>query len=70
MLVLSYEVLVSRIREVLRETDGVGIRVEGYRKVWALLRHRGIPVSKEWERRLKREHGLQALHRPDSGRSP
>lgn len=28
-------------------------------KVWARLRHRGIPVAKERVRRLMRQHGLQ-----------
>ena len=39
------------------------ILVARIHKVWARLRHRGIPVSKERARRLMREHGLQAPHR-------
>ncbi len=56
---LSDEVLLIRIREVLSEAEALGFRGEGYRKVWARLRHRGVPVSKERVRRLMREHGLR-----------
>ncbi len=68
--VLSDETLVSRIREVLREAEALGIRGEGYRKVWARLRHCGIPVSKERVRRLMRAHGLRAPHRTGPDRGP
>ena len=68
--VLSDEEMVERIREVLREAEALGFRGEGYRKVWARLRHRGIPVSKERVRRLMREHGLQAPHRAGRDRGP
>ncbi|WP_084058576.1 IS3 family transposase [Desulfacinum hydrothermale] len=37
---------------------------EGRRKVWARLRHRGIPASNERIHRLMRQHGLQVPHRP------
>ena len=33
---------------------------EGYRKVWARLRHHGLRSSKERVRRLMRENGLSA----------
>ena len=36
---------------------------EGYRKVWARLRHAGIRTSARRVRRLMREHGLLAPHR-------
>jgi transposase InsO family protein len=52
--------LVGHIRRVLAESPFHG---EGYRKVWARLRHQGIRTSKERIRRLMREHGLQAPHR-------
>jgi len=68
--VLSDEALVARIREVLAEAEALGFRGEGYRKVWARLRHRGIPVSKERVRRLMREHGLRAPHRSGTDRGP
>jgi len=67
---LPDEELVARIREILAEAEALGFRGEGYRKVWAKLRHRGIPVSKERVRRLMREHGLQAPHRAGSERGP
>ena len=68
--VLSDEALLEKIREVLREAEALGFWGEGYRKVWARLRHRGIPVSKERVRRLMREHGLQAPHRIGTDRGP
>jgi transposase InsO family protein len=49
--------LVARIRTSLETSRFVG---EGYRKVWAKLRHEGVRTSKERVRRLMREHGLQA----------
>ena len=67
---LSDEALLEKIREVLSEAEALGFRGEGYRKVWARLRHRGIPVSKERVRRLMREHGLQAPHRTGTVRGP
>lgn len=68
--ILPDEALVTRIREVLAEAEALGFRGEGYRKVWARLRHRGIPVSKERVRRLMREHGLQAPHRASAVGGP
>ena len=68
--VLSDDELVARIREVLNEAEALGFRGEGYRKVWARLRHRSIPASKERVRRLMREHGLQAPHRTGADRGP
>lgn len=53
--------LVERIREVLTASPFVG---EGYRKVWARLRHAGVRTSKERVRRLMREHDLQAPYFP------
>ncbi len=49
----------AKIREVLAEAEALGFRGEGYRKVWARLRYKAIPVSKERVRRLMREHGLR-----------
>jgi len=68
--VLPDEALVERIREVLKEAEALGFWGEGYRKVWARLRHRGIPTSKERVRRLMREHRLQVPHRAGSARGP
>jgi transposase InsO family protein len=52
--------LVGHIRRVLAGSPFTG---EGYRKVWARLRHRGIRTASERVRRLMREHGLQAPRR-------
>ncbi len=68
--VRSDEELVAAIREVLGEAEALGFRGEGYRKVWARLRYRDIPASKERVRRLMREHGLQAPHRMGTDRGP
>ena len=52
--------LVEAIRRVLAESPFHG---EGYRKVWARLRHAGLRTSKERVRRLMRENGLSAASR-------
>jgi len=52
--------LVGHIRRVLAESPFHG---EGYRKVWARLRHQGIRTASERVRRLMREHRLQAPRR-------
>ena len=52
--------LVDHIRAVLLDSPFHG---EGYRKVWARLRFKGIRTSKERTRRLMREYGLQAPQR-------
>ncbi len=43
---------------------------EGYRKVWAKLRHRGIRTSRARVLRLMREHGLRAPTRSGTPRGP
>ena len=48
------------IRRVLTDSPFHG---EGYRKVWARLRHRGLRTSKERVRRLMRENGLSTATR-------
>ena len=53
-------VLVEAIRGVLLASPFHG---EGYRKVWARLRHAGLRTSKERVRRLMRENGLSAATR-------
>ena len=52
--------LVEAIRRVLADSPFHG---EGYRKVWARLRHAGLRTSKERVRRLMRENGLSAASR-------
>jgi putative transposase len=59
--------LVEAIRQVLASSPFHG---EGYRKVWARLRHAGLRTSKERVRRLMREKGLQAANRPGRPRGP
>ena len=61
------EVLVGHIRRVLAESPFVG---EGYRKVWAKLRHQGVRTASERVRRLMREHHLQAPHRGGNAHGP
>ena len=61
------EELVGHIRTVLAESPFHG---EGYRKVWARLRHRGIRTAAERVRRLMREHHLQAPRRGGNAHGP
>ena len=51
----------DRIRGVLASSPFHG---EGYRKVWARLRHQGTCTSKERVRRLMGQQGLSAPHHP------
>ena len=59
--------LVGHIRRVLAESPFTG---EGYRKVWARLRHQGIRTAAERVRRLMREHHLQAPGRGGHAHGP
>ena len=59
--------LVGAIRRVLAASPFHG---EGYRKVWARLRHAGLRTSKERVRRLMRESGLSAASRVGRPRGP
>ena len=59
--------LVEAIRQALTDSPFHG---EGYRKVWARLRHAGLRTSKERVRRLMRENGLQAATRTGRPRGP
>ena len=49
------EELIAEIRVLLSESV---FRGEGYRKIWARLRHKGIRTSKDRVLRLMREHQL------------
>jgi hypothetical protein len=49
--------LVEQIRAVLGASTWIG---EGYRKVWARLRHRGVRTASRRVLRLMREQGLLA----------
>lgn len=68
--VVPDDALIAEIRAVLDEAERLGWRGEGYRKVWARLRHRGTPTSKERVRRLMGAHGLRAPHRAGNPRGP
>lgn len=59
--------LVEHIRVALHESPFHG---EGYRKLWAKLRHKGLRTSKERVRRLMREQGLQAPTRVGNPHGP
>jgi putative transposase len=59
--------LVEAIRQVLAGSPFHG---EGYRKVWARLRHQGLRTSKERVRRLMRENGLSGAARVGRPRGP
>lgn len=59
--------LVEHIRAVLSASVFLG---EGYRKVWAKLRHRGIRTSRGRVLRLMREHELRAPTRSGAPRGP
>lgn len=63
--IYSDEALATQIEQVLDDSPFHG---EGYRKVWARLRHKGVRTSKERVRRIMREHGWQAPHRPQPAR--
>jgi putative transposase len=53
--------LLAAIQAVLEASPFLG---EGYRKVWARLRFQGIRTAARRVRRLMKEHGLLAPHRP------
>jgi transposase InsO family protein len=64
---MSDAALVEAIRRVLTDSPFHG---EGYRKIWARLRHAGLRTSKERVRRLMRDNGLQAATRTGRLRGP
>ena len=59
--------LARRIRGLLQDSPFHG---EGYRKVWARLRHVGVRTSPRRVLRVMRAHGLLAHQRPGSPRGP
>lgn len=65
--VLSDEELLGEIRQLLEAPVFAG---EGYRKIWARLRHKGVRTSKERVLRLLREnHLLSPARQPEPVRS-
>jgi hypothetical protein len=59
--------LAGRIRTFLAASPFHG---EGYRKVWARLRHAGVRTSRRRVLRVMRDHGLLAHQRAGSPRGP
>jgi transposase InsO family protein len=59
--------LVATIGQELADSPFHG---EGYRKVWARLRYKGVRTSKRRILRLMREHGLLAPQRQGAARGP
>ena len=59
--------LADRIRSLLADSPFHG---EGYRKVWARLRHAGVRTSPRRVLRVMREHSLLAHQRAGSPRGP
>jgi putative transposase len=62
---ISDEDLAGEIRQLIEESVFSG---EGYRKVWARLRHKGIRVWKERVLRVMREHQLLSPNRQPAPR--
>lgn len=65
--IVSDEALLTAIREVLASPLFHG---EGYRKVWARLRSKGVRVDKDRVRREMGRAGLLAPQRPGSAHGP
>jgi len=64
------EDLVAAMRDVLSGATPASFHGEGYRKVWARLRQRGVRADKERIRRLMGTHGLLAPMRLGKPRGP
>ena len=64
---MSDTALARRIRALLEDSPFHG---EGYRKVWARLRHAGVRTSPRRVLRVMREHRLLAHQRPGAPRGP
>lgn len=68
---LSDAQLVEKIREQIHSTEeAYGFYGEGYRKVWARLRGKGVRTSRRRVLRLMREHELLAPHRKGNEAGP
>lgn len=57
------------VAHIAAEIEASPFSGEGYRKLWARLRHRGIRTAARRVRRLMKKHGLQAPHRVRPSRS-
>jgi hypothetical protein len=54
---------VELVEHIRAQILGSRLHGEGYRKIWARLRHAGIRTSARRVRRLMGQHGLLASHR-------
>lgn len=68
--IIDDETLLSAIREVINSAPEESFHGEGYRKVWARLRQRGLRADKERIRRLMGQHDLLAPTRTGKVRGP
>jgi len=59
------DALATEIKQVLEDSP---FSSEGYRKVWARLRHKGVRTAQERVRRIMGERGWLAPHRPQVAR--
>jgi putative transposase len=57
------------VAHIAAEIEASPFHGEGYRKIWARLRHKAIRTAARRVRRLMKEHGLQAPHRVRPSRS-
>lgn len=67
---VSDEDVVVAIKQVLTGSSAESFHGEGYRKVWARLRHRGLNADKERIRRLMGTYDLLAPGRTGKARGP
>lgn len=67
---VSDEQVVAAMRQELAGSSPESFHGEGYRKVWARLRYRGMRADKERIRRLMGAHGLLAPGRTGKPRGP
>lgn len=68
--VVSDDTVVAAIREILADAPTESFYGEGYRKVWARLRMRGVVADKDRVRRLMGQHDLLAPTRTGKPRGP
>ncbi len=68
--VITDDILLVEIRNIIHEAQAVGFTGEGYRKVWARLRFKGLRADKERVRKIMRDNVLLAPHRLGKPRGP
>lgn len=68
--VVSDDAVVAAIREILAAAPEESFYGEGYRKIWARLRMKGVVADKDRVRRLMGEHDLLAPTRTGKPRGP